>query len=353
VKIPARGANVGTFFRYAVEHPVSLPKQRSAMLPIVNHNVQTKRKAVYNQDTDAKHPMTALELTNSTKLHLMQGPITLFDGGEYAGDAQIEDLAPQTKRLVTYALDLNTEVIAAPVQEFPKDFTSVTIRNGFVSATKFEDRKHSYTIKNSNPEPRQVVIEQSIESEWRLISPEKPSEQTHDLYRFVSDAPPGKSVSLIVSERRDVHRRIAIATRTPFGAINADADRADAFGEIKATDADREAGYLLARSVKDKSPALQEALTQWREKHQAIVKTDGQISQIGTRVDEIGREQARIRQNMMQLPEESDLYRKYLTNLSELEEELGTLRAERMKLAALLSVQKSGLNNYLLELNVD
>ncbi len=40
----------------------------------------------------------------------MQGPITVFDDGAYAGDAQIEDLPPGTERLISYALDLDTEV---------------------------------------------------------------------------------------------------------------------------------------------------------------------------------------------------------------------------------------------------
>ena len=46
-----------------------------------------------------KHPLSGLRLKNSTDLHLMQGPITVFDGGAYAGDAKIEDLQPGTERL--------------------------------------------------------------------------------------------------------------------------------------------------------------------------------------------------------------------------------------------------------------
>ena len=40
----------------------------------------------------------------------MQGPITVFDDGAYAGDAQIQDLPPGTERLISYAMDLDTEV---------------------------------------------------------------------------------------------------------------------------------------------------------------------------------------------------------------------------------------------------
>ncbi|MFO0928249.1 MAG: hypothetical protein U0736_14625 [Gemmataceae bacterium] len=40
----------------------------------------------------------------------MQGPITVFEGSTYAGDARILDLQPNEERLISYAIDLGTEV---------------------------------------------------------------------------------------------------------------------------------------------------------------------------------------------------------------------------------------------------
>ena len=77
-----------------IDAPVTLARQQSAMLPIVNDSVKGEKVSIYNQSVQAKHPLNGLQLINSTALHLMQGPITVFDGGSYAGDAQIEDLPP-------------------------------------------------------------------------------------------------------------------------------------------------------------------------------------------------------------------------------------------------------------------
>src|SRR5690606_2346619 len=101
----AQAADVGELFQYAIETPVDLPRQQSAMLPIVNGSVVGKKVSIYNPQVQAKHPLNGLRLTNSTGLHLMQGPITVFDGGVYAGDARIEDLPPGEERLISYALD--------------------------------------------------------------------------------------------------------------------------------------------------------------------------------------------------------------------------------------------------------
>jgi hypothetical protein len=80
------------------------------MLPIVNDAVKGEKLVIYNAAVHAKHPLSGLKLTNSTDVHWMQGPITLFDGGEYAGDARIEDIPPGATRLVSYALDLHVLV---------------------------------------------------------------------------------------------------------------------------------------------------------------------------------------------------------------------------------------------------
>ena len=47
----------------------------------------------------------------------MQGPITVFDDGAYAGDAQIQDLPPGSERLISYAMDLDTEVAPTVKQQ--------------------------------------------------------------------------------------------------------------------------------------------------------------------------------------------------------------------------------------------
>ena len=113
VTAAAQGGQVGELFQYSIEKPVTLPRQQSAMLPILNQAVNGERYSLFNEATDPKHPLNAVKLKNSSTLHLMQGPITVFDAGTYAGDAQITDLAPGAEQLVTYAMDLDTEVQAS------------------------------------------------------------------------------------------------------------------------------------------------------------------------------------------------------------------------------------------------
>ena len=92
VAAAAQAMELGEFFEYAINTPVSLARQKSAMLPIVNEAVEGAKVSIYNQRVHAKHPLYGFRLRNATALYLSQGPMTVFDGGVYAGDARLEDL---------------------------------------------------------------------------------------------------------------------------------------------------------------------------------------------------------------------------------------------------------------------
>ena len=110
MKTAADAGELGELFRYNIKEPVTLARHKSAMLPIINAQVQGKKVSIYNADAQAKHPTNGFQLTNSTNLYMSQGPIAVFDGGEFAGDARVEDVAPGAKRLISYAVDLDVEV---------------------------------------------------------------------------------------------------------------------------------------------------------------------------------------------------------------------------------------------------
>ena len=179
----ATADEVGELFRYSIKTPVTLAHSKSALLPIVNEPIKGQRVAIYNPEVQPKHPLAGLWLHNTTKLHLMQGPITVFDGGEYAGDAQIEDISPGARRLISYALDLDVEVTSRTEPQL--DVLSVVkIVHGVIHATNKLTRQRIYTIKNSGDRAKHLLVEQPIDTEWKLAKPDQLAEKTRDTVPF-------------------------------------------------------------------------------------------------------------------------------------------------------------------------
>src|SRR5207302_1499157 len=167
VSAMAAAGAVGELFQYAIDQPVTVARQKSAMLPIVNASIEAEKLSIYNENVQRKFPLNGLRLTNTSGLHLMQGPITIFDGGTYAGDARIEDLQPKEERLISYALDLKVEV--EPLQQGgTNEITSINIRKGVIAIKHRLLQTKVYSIRNKAAEKRTVLSEHPFRTAWKL-----------------------------------------------------------------------------------------------------------------------------------------------------------------------------------------
>lgn len=302
VQSMAQGGALGELFRYEIAKPVTIQRQRSAMLPIVGEKVEAEKVAIYDERVMPKHPLTGLRLVNSTKLNLMQGPITVYDGGAYAGDARVEDMAPGSERLLSYAVDLDVEIAPRAVVK-PEEIVSVRVEKGTLIASRKLAREKKFDVKNSGDKAVKVLVEYPLESGWKLVKPAKADEITRDRQRFVVIAQPGKPAVLDVAEEMLVDQRIVI-TNLDDNAI------------------------LFYSNAKVTSPDVKKALTEVirrkREIEQVVREKAASQQEIAT----VSQEQDRIRQNMQQLDRGSELYTRYVQKFAQQEDRVETLRKE-------------------------
>jgi hypothetical protein len=326
IQSAAQAANVGNLFQYVIAAPVSLPRQQSAMLPIANANVKGEKIDIYNSAVQAKHPLYGLRFTNTTDLYLMQGPITVYDGGVYAGDARIEDLPPGSERLISYGIDLDTEV-APETKNQPEELLDVHLVKGTMLTDRKYTRSQQYTVKNSGKKAKTVLVEYPIDPAWKLVAPEKPSEKTRDLYRFAVEAKPGKPAKLTVEEERTERQQIALANMDD-GTIQF-YQSAKVVGEkVKAA---------LAEIVKRKTELQQLAIgRQQREQ----------------RIRQIAEDQNRVRLNMDRLDRHSELYKSYVKKFTKQEEEVVKLNEEIASLTEQETSLRKSLDEYMMGLDL-
>ncbi|HTU26479.1 MAG TPA: hypothetical protein VMF30_13825, partial [Pirellulales bacterium] len=327
VEAAAKGSDVGELFRYEIDEPIKLARQQSAMLPIINGKVTGEKVSLFNGSVESKHPLDAVQLTNSTPLHWMQGPITVFDGGEYAGDARIEDLAPGGQRLISYALDLDTEV-SSDSTERPKEMISAQLQSGRLIVRHRLRRLHIYTVKNSSERAKKVLIEQPIDADWKLVGT-RPAEQTRSLYRFAVQAEPGKPERLVVEEEQPVEEQL-------FAAALADPQDAQIF--------------LKSDVVSDE---VKQAIAEVVRRNQARAKLAARMTDLDKRIHLFTGEQERIRENMKTLDHDSDLYRRFVKKLGVQEDEIEKIRAELEQLKSRQQELDTDLEKYLSDLKLD
>ncbi len=302
VAAAASTEEVGDAFQYVIDHPVSLSRQKSALLPIVDQRVQVSRVSIFNESVHPGHPLRGLRFKNTSGLHLMQGPVTIYDGGSYAGDARVLDLQPGEERLLSYAVDLGTE-IKSEEETAPQQLTAVKIAKGVVYATHKLRTTRTYLVKNRSAHDRTVLIEHPYRGDWKLVSPAHAQERSRDVYRFALEVPAGKSARLPVVEEQTGRNLTALR----------EAD-------------DRTVQFFLASTIT--SPRLKEALQKAVAFRSQLAEIQSERSHLEEQLRDIKEDQTRLRANLREVPADSAAHRRYLAKFDAQEPEIEKLQSQ-------------------------
>ncbi|MBV9468696.1 MAG: hypothetical protein JO316_14820 [Abitibacteriaceae bacterium] len=323
----AQNAERGDLFEYVINQPVTLPRQQAAMVPIIGQAIEGKRIAIYNASGRVAQAMSGFRLKNNSKLHLSGGPITVFQDGIYAGDAQINHVQPGEERLISYAVDLDLTIVPtgqAPVLET----TSITARHGVLLIERKQRKVWDYSLGNKSDGAKTVLVQQMIEPEFQLVEPTKLLEQTADEYRFEFEVPAKRTVELKVVMERPVTTTIAL--------LNAD---------INTT--------ITYTQTSEVSKKLKSALQDLVRRKRKISEVQEQSDEMEQELEAIDNEQTRIRENMNALDHNNPLYQQYVQKLSAQETRIEELRQQLASLRRTAHEKQQELQDFVDNLTVD
>ena len=323
----ANADEVGDYFQYTIGQKVTLPRQKSAMLPIVNQPVEGARVSIYNESVQAKFPLLGLRFKNTTGQDLMQGPVSVYDGGTYAGDGRIMDLQPNEERLLSYAIDQGVEVKPS-VNSAAERLISVKVVKGVIHITHKLRETKCYQVKNRAPQDRDLIIEHPLRDDWTLVKPEKADEVSRDVYRFNVPVAAGKTAKLDVVEERN---RLTVAA-------------------LSATD-DQVIKVFLSGDVA--SPKLKEALNRALDFKAKLAATRRDLAQVDKQLKAITDDQTRLRANLGQVPPTSAAYKRYLEKFDTQETEIEKLQKSIDEKQEAERTQQAAYDDYLAGLTVE
>jgi hypothetical protein len=315
---------MGELFQYAVGN-VTLARHKSAMLPIVNDSVEVERLSIYNESVLASHPLSGVRMKNTSGKHLLQGPLTVMDGG-YAGDARIDDLPPGQDRLLSYGVDLETLATTKWLSSSAA-VTTAKIIKGVLWIDRHIESSKSYALENKTGKDKAIIIEHPVRAGWTLVDTPKPLETTPAVYRFKGDAPAHKVATLTVKEQSVQTESVAM--------LPMDVSQLLVYQRTGS----------IPSSVRDaiaKAIALKNALTD----------LDRQISARTQDINGITAEQGRIRENMKTVSNTTPYYQRLLTKLNEQESTLESLHNDRDALTTKRDAARKELEDYLANLTI-
>jgi predicted RNase H-like nuclease (RuvC/YqgF family) len=180
-----------------------------------------------------------------------------------------------------------------------------------MTVESFECEKVRYTARNQDTSARQLVIEHPRRAGWRLITgAAAPAESTTSAHRFQVPVGPAATAALVVAAYRPVQSAVRVVSMSE----------------------EQLQVFIRQGALDEKTRAALESLIAGRR---GIAQLDTQISANQQEVDRIDTDQQRLRENMKSLKgsaEEKQLVQRYVSQLNDQENRLGTLRSERAAL---------------------
>jgi hypothetical protein len=315
----AQARELGELFEYRFATPVMVRKDESAMLPFVQEKLSARKLLIYSE-MGSVNARNAAEITNSTGKTLDGGPITVYDSNAYAGEALMETLKAGDKRLISYAVDLGTRV-TTQLGSSRDMIREIHVRRGLLTTRSALQETKTYTIRNVDAKAKILVIEHPVRPEYKLVN-QKPAETTASAYRFEVRVAPAGTEKFPVIEERVYESTIGLTNLTPDVLVS--------YVQNKA----------LSEAARRQLERIVELKKQGADADRAIRQTEEQIN-------ELGRDQERIRQNLRSLNEVSGQQtqvQNYARQLAAQETQLATWRDRLAELRKKRAALESELN---------
>ena len=305
----ANGQELGDLFEYKLKDPVTIAKNRSALVPIVQSNIAAEKVSVWKERAGLPRPLRALWLTNTTGLTLDGGAFNVIDENTFAGEGIFDPIRPDEKRLVSYATDLALNVNAKQSSERQR-IARVVIDKGVMRHISELREKETYTFRNEDSTPRSVIVEHPVRPGYELRGDANPIETTAGWMRFRLRVDPKQTSDLIVEEARPLEATYALT--------NVTSEQVDLFIGQRSIDKTVEEALRKILAQKAVVEAIDEKKNAGEEENQKIFD-----------------DQQRLRENMKSLKGSADeklLLQRYTKQLNDEEDRLEALRKDAARL---------------------
>lgn len=258
----AEGNSLGDLFEYKLKERVTIRKNQSALVPILQTDIEADRVSLWSESLGVARPLRALWINNASSMTLDGGSFSVLDSNTFAGEGLMDAIKPGERRLLSYATDLGL-LVDAKLDSDRERVTRTYIFRGTMTTTRELREKKTYIVRNEDTKARTLVIEHPARPEWKLAGDgPKPEEKAIGLYRFRLSVEPKKTERLVVNEAKPLYTQYSLSSITD----------------------DQIESFLLQESI---NPQIEKALRAIVTQKKVVADFDAQIKAQQKTIDQI------------------------------------------------------------------
>jgi len=321
VEPQTKAAAFDDFFEYKLSEPITIRKNESALVPILQAKVDADRVTLVSSNGNSlSQPLRALWITNTSGLTLDRGSFSIVENGNFGGEGLLDPIHAGEKRLLSYAADQAVHVTTES-QLNSNHITRISAAKGVLTIHHAEVSEITYVIHNSAADRRTVVLEHPVVKGFTLDSDPKPTETTPTVYRFRVEAGPGETVRLHVGGKHE-------------GTTTYHLTRSD----------DNQLTMILNST--DHNPALEQALQPILEARRQVADAQTAVDQTEAKLTALRSDEERQRANITALQNADKGSRdRFVGDLNKTEDAIASGQKELQMRTAALDGAKADLAN--------
>jgi hypothetical protein len=312
------------FFEYAPTQPVTIHKNESAMVPILQQEFPAEHVTLWSERQ--RGALRAVWLENKSSLTLDSGSFSIFESGEFAGEGLLDPIHPGEKRLLSYAADQAMRVKIAD-RKGDRALHHVEIHKGAIVETYMDVSAVTYSASNSADVDRTLMLEHPRRNNgWLLDDGIKADDTAPNLYRFRLPVAAHSTAKFEVRERGPEYTRIVLDPNQNYTT------------------------YLiqLVKRVPDAETQLRPVI----DAELRLADLQHQLDQSKKQEETAAADEARLRENLAAL-KGNDASRRFVVELNQAEDRLQTERAHTADLERQKSEAVEKLNALISALSFD
>ncbi len=293
-RIAVSTKDFGELFEYDITTPVTIKKKQSALVPILAENIKGRKVLMYQKGKSDQNPAACVEVTNSTKLTLEKGPVTIYYKDNLAGEAMLPFLNKDDTRILNYAVEQGVVVAWEEKSEYQK-IHRVSFSGSYMYEHYYQDLDTTYKIRNKISTDKVLYVDHP-KTDFKIRDEEKKklAKETPTTWRFELKLPAKKAIQFVLPERKEISSSYYLLDFDQQGLLN------------------KISFFLEGQLIDPKHEAkLREIATTIAEKQ----KLQTEVNKLEAEVNEITQEQDRLRQNLQVLTDsktEKDLKERYV-----------------------------------------
>jgi hypothetical protein len=327
----ASGQGLGDLFEYKLKDRVTLKKNQSALVPIVQAELDAERVSLWSGTTGSGRPLRGLWLKNTSSLTLDGGSFSVLDNEVFAGEGLTDPIKPGERRILSYATDLGL-LVQAETNGRPQHVTRVKISKGVLTQIAELQQRTLYTVRNEDDTTRQLVVEHPARYSWALVKGSKqPEEKAPGVNRFRLEVPAKATATLPVEE--------AHIQETTY--------------QLSDLNDDQIALFVRQGTL---TPEMRQPLAKITAQKAVVANLEAEMENRQKDIERIVDDQGRLRENMKALrgsAEEKTLLQRYTRQLDEQETRLDGLRKKIEETEAQRDQANSMLEKLIADLQID